>query len=132
VIALLGGEGGLRGGEIVALEWSDIALERRQIARLRDLLGHASITTTERYDNQKLENLQAAVLKLEREKTFDPKVRLKADATTDTTEAGRHDDGLAPPKRRNATNAPRRRDKVLSFFQRSGESRDDRRSKSRS
>ena len=39
---------------------------------VRDLLGHASITTTERYDNQKLENLQAAVLKLERGRTFDP------------------------------------------------------------
>jgi integrase len=35
VIALLGGEGGLRVGEIVALEWSDIDLKRRQIARLK-------------------------------------------------------------------------------------------------
>lgn len=26
------------------------------LEQLRDLLGHASITTTERYDNQKLEN----------------------------------------------------------------------------
>ena len=32
VIALLGGEGGLRVGEIVALEWSDIDLKRRQIS----------------------------------------------------------------------------------------------------
>ena len=32
VIALLGGEGGLRVGEIVALEWADIDLERRQIS----------------------------------------------------------------------------------------------------
>lgn len=32
LIALLGGEGGLRVGEIVALEWSDIDLERRQIS----------------------------------------------------------------------------------------------------
>ena len=37
------------------------------LAQVHDLLGHASITTTERYDNQKLENLQAAVLKLEKE-----------------------------------------------------------------
>jgi integrase len=29
LIALLGGEGGLRVGEIVALEWTDIDLERR-------------------------------------------------------------------------------------------------------
>ena len=41
---------------------------------MRDLLGHASITTTERYDNQKLENLQAAVLKFESGKTFDANV----------------------------------------------------------
>ena len=33
---------------------------------MRDLLGHASITTTERYDNQKLDNLQAAAARLER------------------------------------------------------------------
>jgi hypothetical protein len=39
---------------------------------VRDLLGHASITTTERYDNQKLENLQAAAARLERGETFDP------------------------------------------------------------
>ena len=32
VIALLGGEGGMRAGEIVALEWADIDLERRQIS----------------------------------------------------------------------------------------------------
>ena len=32
---MLGGEGGLRIGEIVALEWSDIDLERRQIVRLK-------------------------------------------------------------------------------------------------
>jgi hypothetical protein len=38
---------------------------------VRDLLGHASITTTERYDNQKLENLQLAAAKLETGKTFD-------------------------------------------------------------
>ena len=39
---------------------------------LSDLLGHASILTTERYDNQKLEALQAAVERLERGKTFEP------------------------------------------------------------
>ena len=31
LIALLGGEAGLRAGEIVALEWADVDLERRQI-----------------------------------------------------------------------------------------------------
>ena len=39
---------------------------------VRDLLGHASILTTERYDNQSLEALQAAVERLEGGKTFDP------------------------------------------------------------
>jgi hypothetical protein len=37
---------------------------------VRDLLGHTSITTTERYDNQNLTNLQAAVRKLESGKSF--------------------------------------------------------------
>lgn len=37
----------------------------------RDLLGHASIVTTERYDNQRLEMLQAAVARLEDGKDFD-------------------------------------------------------------
>ena len=41
---------------------------------MRDLLGHASILTTERYDNQRLEALQAAVERLEGGKTFDPKI----------------------------------------------------------
>lgn len=35
------------------------------LAQVRDLLGHASITTTERYDNQGLEKLQIAAAKLE-------------------------------------------------------------------
>jgi len=38
------------------------------------MLGHASILTTERYDNQRLEALQAAVERLEGGKTFDPKI----------------------------------------------------------
>jgi hypothetical protein len=43
------------------------------LAQVRDLLGHASILTTERYDNQRLEALQAAVERLEGGKTFDPR-----------------------------------------------------------
>jgi hypothetical protein len=38
------------------------------------LLGHASILTTERYDNQRLEALQAAVERLEGGQTFDPTI----------------------------------------------------------
>ena len=45
VIALLGGEGGLRVGEIVALEWSDVDLERRQI-RVRHSDCRGELTTT--------------------------------------------------------------------------------------
>ena len=41
------------------------------LAQVRGLLGHASINTTERYDNQKLENLQLAAARLERGLTFD-------------------------------------------------------------
>ena len=37
---------------------------------MRDLLGHASIPTTERYDNQTLANLKIAVAKLERGHAF--------------------------------------------------------------
>jgi hypothetical protein len=37
-------------------------------------LGHASILTTERHDNQRLKAVQAAVERLERGKTFDPKI----------------------------------------------------------
>jgi hypothetical protein len=62
------------------LRWHDLRHEYASrlveknvpLAQVRDLLGHASITTTERYDNQKLENLQAAAARLERGEPFDP------------------------------------------------------------
>ena len=62
----------------INLRWHDIRHEYASrlveqgvpLAQVRDLLGHASITTTERYDNQKLENLQVAVTKLERGLAF--------------------------------------------------------------
>jgi integrase len=64
----------------INLHWHDLRHEYASrlvekgvpLAQVRDMLGHASITTTERYDNQKLESLQAAVLKLERGASFDP------------------------------------------------------------
>jgi integrase-like protein len=53
----------------INLHWHDLRHEYARLvergvplAQVRDLLGRASITTTERYDNQKLENLQAAAL----------------------------------------------------------------------
>ena len=45
------------------------------LAQVRDLLGHASITTTEQCDNQKLENLLIAAAKLESGLTFEPPAR---------------------------------------------------------
>jgi transposase InsO family protein len=41
------------------------------LAHVRDLLGHASIVTTERYDNQTLERLQISAAQLESGKAFD-------------------------------------------------------------
>ena len=64
----------------INLHWHDLRHEDASrlvergvpLAQVRDLLGHASILTTERYDNQRLEALQAAVERLEGGKTFDP------------------------------------------------------------
>jgi site-specific recombinase XerD len=58
----------------INLRWHDLRHEYASrlvehgvpLAQVRDLLGHASITTTERYDNQTLANLQVAATKLER------------------------------------------------------------------
>ena len=85
----------------IDLRWHDLRHEYASrlvergvpLAQVRDLLGHASITTTERYDTQKLENLQVAVTKLERGLAFsadaaswtpgpEPTPRAGADADT--------------------------------------------------
>ena len=66
----------------INLHWHDLRHEYASrlvergvpLAQVRDLLGHASILTTERYDNQRLEALQAAVEPLEGGKTFDPQM----------------------------------------------------------
>ena len=63
----------------INLHWHDLRHEYASrlvekgvpLAQVRDLLGHASIVTTERYDNQRLEALQAAVARLEAGKAFD-------------------------------------------------------------
>jgi hypothetical protein len=70
----------------INLRWHDLRHEYASrlveknipLAQVRDLLGHTSIITTERYDNQKLENLQAAAARLERGETFDPGPRESA------------------------------------------------------
>jgi hypothetical protein len=64
----------------INLRWHDLRHEYASrlvergvpLAQVRDLLGHASVTTTERYDNQKLENLQIAAATLESGLTFEP------------------------------------------------------------
>lgn len=63
----------------INLHWHDLRHEYASrlvergvpLAQVRDLLGHASIVTTERYDNQRLDALQAAVTRLEDGKDFD-------------------------------------------------------------
>ena len=58
--------------EAIDLHWHDLRHEYASrlvergvpLAQVRDLLGHASITTTERYDNQTLEALQSAAKRL--------------------------------------------------------------------
>jgi integrase len=73
----------------INLRWHDLRHEYASrlvergvpLAQVRDLLGHASITTTERYDNQKLENLQAAATRLEDGKSFDPTPKKPASPT---------------------------------------------------
>ena len=73
----------------VNLHWHDLRHEYASrlvekgvpLAQVRDLLGHASIVTTERYDNQKLGNLRLAAAKLESGKTFDAPPRAVASPT---------------------------------------------------
>ena len=81
-LSILASAEGSRGLQSEDLHWHDLRHEYSSrlvergvpLAQVRDLLGHASILTTERYDNQRLEALQAAVERLEGRKTFDPKI----------------------------------------------------------
>jgi len=65
--------------QTIGLHWHDMRHEFASrlvergvpLAQVRDLLGHASVKTTERYDNQRMEALQAAAARLETGKTFD-------------------------------------------------------------
>ena len=62
----------------IDLHWHDLRHEYASrlvergapLSQVRDLLGHASITTTERYDNQTLAALKAAAQRLESGKRF--------------------------------------------------------------
>ena len=57
---------------MIALTGFAIEIARERDHDSRDVFLHDLETTTERYDNQKLENLRTAVLKRHRGKTFDP------------------------------------------------------------
>ena len=69
----------------IKLRWHDLRHEYASrlvehgvpLAQVRDLLGHASITPTERYDNQTVANLKIAAAKLERGHAFAPSARTK-------------------------------------------------------
>ena len=66
------------GAAFVDLHWHDrrheyasrLVEQRVPLSQVRDLLGHASIVTTERYDNQKQEALFERVTRLENGQSF--------------------------------------------------------------
>jgi integrase len=66
-------EAACRRAKVTDIRWHDLRHEYASrlaergvpLSQVRDLLGHASIVTTERYDTQKLEALQAAAKRLE-------------------------------------------------------------------
>ena len=68
----------LKLANIADLRWHDLRHEYASrlvvrgtpLSQVRDLLGHASITTTERYDNQRPEALMEAAKRLETGETF--------------------------------------------------------------
>ena len=86
---------------IVDLRWHDLRHEYASrlvekgvpLSQVRDLLGHASIVTTERYDNQKPEALMAAAKLLETGETFKNPSSLDVDAEA---EPPADDAGAAP------------------------------------
>jgi hypothetical protein len=86
------------------------------LAQVSDLLGHASITITERYDNQKLENLQIAAAKLESGLTFEPPAREPvSDAAPDARESSTF--RLKPEATGAEAETVRRRRSALTKFQ---------------
>ena len=73
------------------LRWHDLRHEYASrlvekgvpLSQVRDLLGHASIVTTERYDNQKPEALMAAARLLETGETFNNPSSSDTDAASE-------------------------------------------------
>lgn len=93
----------------INLHWHDLRHEYASrlvdkgvpLAQVRHLLGHASITTTERYENQKLENLQAAAAPSERGETFTPPPTSTVEAKPPTSDCKRHRARSEPSNRQN-------------------------------
>ena len=63
LIVLLGGEAGLRCGEIIALEWRDIDLAMRgaPARAIQELVGHSELGVTQRYMHLSPAALDAAI-----------------------------------------------------------------------
>ncbi len=86
------------------LRWHDLRHEYASrlvekgvpLSQVRDLLGHASIVTTERYDNQKPEALMAAAKLLETGETFNNPSSSDTDAACENLDqpAGADDNSL--------------------------------------
>ena len=82
------------------LHWHDLRHEyasrlveqRVPLSQVRDLLGHASIVTTERYDNQKPEALLEAVRRLENGESFKNLSRSSTDLGSHEQRDGREAD----------------------------------------
>jgi integrase len=67
LVVLLGGEAGLRRGEIIALEWSDVDLKRRVITIARsEFRGHVTETKGHRFRTVPITDRLAAALKAHR------------------------------------------------------------------
>ncbi len=87
----------------IGLRWHDLRHEYASrlvergvaLSQVRDLLGHASITTTERYDNQKPEALMAAAKLLESGESFKNLSRSDAQSIDTTSERPSPDDANA-------------------------------------
>jgi integrase len=77
----------IKRASITDLRWHDLRHEYASrlaergvpLSQIRDLLGHASIVTTERYDNQRPEALMAAARRLETGESFTSASHSRAD-----------------------------------------------------
>jgi len=91
----------LKAAGVLDFRWHDLRHEYASrlvekgvpLSQVRDLLGHASIITTERYDNQKPEALLEAAKRLETGETF--KIPSRSDSEAPETDTPAFDDNDA-------------------------------------